>query len=429
MVASGSRSGNSVFYGWHVLAASTFVLCMSFGTTTSIGVYFKPIIEEFDWLRGELSLGISLGYLLFAIACPIVGRIVDKFGSRIVFTAGIILMAIGFGLMFFVSKLWHFYFYYGVLVALGGASSTFVTVSATVVRWFEKRRGMALSIGNSGGALGLLLIVYLAAFLIEKVGWRQACVYSALILAVTTLPVIITVIRSDPRDLGLLPDGRTAEGSSSAEPGALAGRLSNSLAHLNWRQAMKTSPFFLISGGYFVCGFTVTMFSIHMVPYATDLGFDSLTAAGAVSFSGFFNVLGTLTAGMISDRVGRKNILGITYFVRGLSFLIFLMWQNMFTLFAFAAVIGFSYFATIPLTAGLAGDIYGPRNMGVIYGAMTGIHQVGSAVGVYLGGLIFDWSGSYHWAFVIAFVLLMGASIVSFLVQESKYRDLVPVEG
>ena len=105
------------------------------------------------------------------------------------------------------------------------------------------------------------------------------------------------------------------------------------------------------------------------------------------------------------------------------------MWQNTFTLFAFAAVIGFSYFATIPLTAGLAGDIYGPRNMGVIYGAMTGIHQVGSAVGVYLGGLIYDWSGSYHWAFIMAFVLLMGASIVSFLVQESKYRDLVPVEG
>lgn len=428
MTTSGSKSGTGVFYGWYVLAATTFVLCMSFGTSTSIGVYFKPIIEEFDWLRADLSLGISVGFLLFAISCPIVGRIVDRFGVRTVFTVGIILMAIGFGLMSVVSELWHVYFYYGVLVALGGASTTFVTVSATVVRWFEKRRGMALSIGNAGGALGLLLVVYLAAFLIEQVGWRQAFVYSAMILAVTTLPVILVVIRHDPRDMGLRPDGRPAENASEAKMGT-SGAPSRSLAHLSWREAMKTSPFCLISGGYFVCGFTVTMFSIHTVPYATDLGFHPLTAAAAVSFSGFFNVLGTLTAGVISDRVGRKDILAITYFVRGLSFLIFLMWQNVFTLFAFAAVIGFSYFATVPLTAGLAGDIYGPRNMGVIYGAMTGIHQVGSATGVYLGGLVFDLTGSYQGAYIMAFILLMGASFVSFLVQESKYRDMVPAEG
>ena len=355
MTANPSEPKKRIFYGWYVLAATTFVLCMSFGTSTSIGVYFKPIVEEFGWLRGDLSLGIAIGYFLFALSSPIIGRIIDRIGVRPVFIVGIVMMATGFGLMSMVSRLWHVYVYFGVLVALGGASTTFVTVSATVILWFEKRRGMALSVANAGGALGLLLVVYLAAFLIQRIGWRQAFVYSALILAATTLPVILLVIRNNPKEMGLRPDGTTADGRVAGAPGAP----SRNLSHLDWRQAMKTRPFFLISAGYFTCGFSVTLFTIHTIPYATDLGFDFQTAAWAVSFSGFFNVIGTLLAGVISDRTGRKNILGITYFVRGLSFVIFLLWQNLFTLYLFAAVIGLSYFATVPLTAGLTGDIYG----------------------------------------------------------------------
>ena len=425
MAASPSEPKKRVFYGWSVLAAITFVLCMSFGTSTSIGVYFKPIVEEFGWLRGDLSLGISIGYFLFAISSPIIGRIIDRIGVRPVFIVGIVMMTAGFALMSMVSRLWHVYIYFGVLVSLGGAATTFVTVSATVIHWFEKRRGMALSIGNAGGALGLFLVVYLAAFLISRIGWRLAFVYSAVILAATTLPVILFVIRNDPKDMGLRPDGRTADGRAA---GALVAP-SRNLAHLDWRQAMKTRPFFLISTGYFACGFSVTLFTIHTIPYATDLGFDFQTAAWAVSFSGFFNVIGTLLAGVISDRMGRKNILGITYFVRGLSFVIFLLWQNLFTLYLFAAVIGLSYFATVPLTAGLTGDIYGSKNMGIIYGTMTGVHQIGSAVGVYLGGLMFDWTGSYRGAYMMAVVLLMGASLVSFMVRESRYREPVPAES
>ena len=425
MAANLSEPKKRVFYGWYVLAAITFVLCMSFGTSTSIGVYFKPIVEEFGWLRGDLSLGISIGYFLFALSSPIIGRIIDRIGVRPVFIVGIVMMAVGFALMSMVSRLWHVYIYFGVLVSLGGASTTFVTVSATVIHWFEKRRGMALSIGNAGGALGLFLVVYLAAFLISRIGWRLAFVYSAVILAATTLPVILFVIRNDPKEMGLQPDGRTADGRAAGAPGAP----SRNLAHLDWRQAMKTRPFFLISTGYFACGFSVTLFTIHTIPYATDLGFDFQTAAWAVSFSGFFNVIGTLLAGVISDRTGRKNILGITYFVRGMSFVIFLLWQNLFTLYLFAAVIGFSYFATVPLTAGLTGDIYGSKNMGIIYGTMTGVHQIGSAVGVYLGGLMFDWTGSYRGAYMMAVVLLMGASLVSFMVRESRYREPVPAES
>ncbi len=425
MAASPSEPKKRVFYGWYVLAAITFVLCMSFGTSTSIGVYFKPIVEEFGWLRGDLSLGISIGYFLFALSSPIIGRIIDRIGVRPVFIVGIVMMTVGFALMSMVSRLWHVYIYFGVLVSLGGASTTFVTVSATVIHWFEKRRGMALSIGNAGGALGLFLVVYLAAFLISRIGWRLAFVYSAVILAATTLPVILFVIRNDPKEMGLRPDGRTADGRAADAPGAP----SRNLAHLDWRQAMKTRPFFLISTGYFACGFSVTLFTIHTIPYATDLGFDFQTAAWAVSFSGFFNVIGTLLAGVISDRTGRKNILGITYFVRGMSFVIFLLWQNLFTLYLFAAVIGFSYFATVPLTAGLTGDIYGSKNMGIIYGTMTGVHQIGSAVGVYLGGLMFDWTGSYRGAYMMAVVLLMGASLVSFMVRESRYREPVPAES
>ncbi|MEE8109682.1 MAG: MFS transporter, partial [bacterium] len=240
--------------------------------------------------------------------------------------------------------------------------------------------------------------------------------------------LILAVIRNDPADVGLRMDGVTEEERVPRGPGTTAAE-ANNLSHLPWKRAMTTGPFWLISGGYFTCGFTVTLFSVHIIPYATDLGFDFQTAAGAVAFSGFFNILGTITAGTVSDRLGRKNPLAVTYFVRGMYFVIFILWQNLFTLYLFAAVIGFSYFATVPLTAGLTGDIYGPRNMGVLYGTMTGIHQVGSAVGAYLGGKIFDLTGTYQGAFLIAFLLLMSASLLSFLLQEARYREAVPAES
>ncbi len=401
---------------------------MSFGTSTSIGVYFKPIIEEFNWLRADLSLAISIGFLLFAVASPFIGRIIDRWGVRPVFLFGIVIMSVGTALMSLTTRLWHVYIFYGVLMALGGAATTFLSASAVVVRWFLRRRGLALSIANSGGALGMLLVVPLSAFLIQTVGWRQAFVISAGVLALATLPLILAVIRNDPADVGLRMDGVTEDERVPGGPGTTAAE-ANNLSHLPWKRAMTTGPFWLISGGYFTCGFTVTLFSVHIIPYATDLGFDFQTAAGAVAFSGFFNILGTITAGTVSDRLGRKNPLAVTYFVRGMSFVIFILWQNLFTLYLFAAVIGFSYFATVPLTAGLTGDIYGPRNMGVLYGTMTGIHQVGSAVGAYLGGKIFDLTGTYQGAFLIAFLLLMSASLLSFLLQEARYREAVPAES
>lgn len=423
-----SEAKPSVFYGWYVLAATTFVVCMSFGTSTSIGVFFKPIVEEFKWLRADLSLGISIGYVLFALSCPFIGRVVDGWGVRRVFLAGILILAAGNALMSLTTRLWQMYVFYGVLVALGASASTFVPTSAVVVRWFRRRRGLALSIANSGGALGMLLVVYLSAFLIQRLGWRRAFLVGSGVLVLTTLPLVLAVVRNDPADVGSRPDGETGEEPAAPGTGPSA-RTAKDLSRLPWRRAMATSPFWLISGGYFTCGFSVTLFSVHIVPYATDLGFSFQTAAAAVAFSGFFNVLGTLTAGVVSDRLGRKNPLAVTYFVRGLSFVIFLLWQNLLTLYLFAAVIGFSYFATVPLTAGLTGDIYGPRNMGVLYGTITGVHQIGSAVGAYVGGRVFDLTGTYQGAFLMAVALLLAASFLSYWVQEARYRELVPAGG
>lgn len=421
-----SRRGK-VFYGWFVLATLTFSLCMTFGTTASIGFFFKPLLNEFGWNRAALSGSISLAYFLIAVLSPVVGRSLDRFGARPVLILGVASIALGYLLLGLTRSLWMVYLFYGVVVAVGAAATSFVPVATCIMHWFRKRRGTALGISNAGAPLGQLLVVPLGSYLILALGWRAAFPAMGLLVLVTTLPLVFWVVRNRPEDLGLQPDGEPLEGTAGGAAGARPQvRLSN-LEHLNGREALRTTPFWLLACAFFTCGFTVMLFAVHFPSYVTDKGFDVTTATQAVAAAGFCNVFGTMFSGAISDRIGRKNPLAATYFIRGVSFLFFAIWQNYLTLYIFAILTGFSWFATVPPTATLTREIYGPRNVGFLYGSITGLHQVGSAVGVFTGGFVYDLTGSYTPAFVIAAVLLLAASALSFIIQESRYQQLVPV--
>ncbi|MEE8109681.1 MAG: MFS transporter [bacterium] len=426
-IATASSGKRPIFYGWFVLATVTFSLCMTFGTTASIGFFFKPLLNEFGWTRGALSGAISMAYFLFAMLSPVVGRLLDRFGARPILLLGIATIALAYVLLGLTQSLWMVYLFYGVLVAIGGVCTAFVPIATCVMQWFRKIRGTALGISNAGAPLGQLLVVPLASYLILALGWRAAFPALGLIVLVTTFPLVFFIVRNRPEDMGLLPDGEMAgdESSGGAAEARSETRLNN-FEHLHWKEALRTTPFWLLACSYYTCGFTVMLFAVHFPSYVTDKGFDVTTATQAIAVAGFCNVFGTLFSGWISDKVGRKNPLAAVYFIRGASFLFFAIWQNYLTLYIFAIMTGFSWFATVPPTATLTREIFGSRNLGVLYGSITGLHQVGSACGVLMGGLVYDLTGSYTPAFVVAAILLMTASALSFSIRESFYRQPVP---
>ena len=424
---SSDKPNHRIFYGWFVLGTLTFSLCMTFGTTASIGFFFKPLLNEFNWTRAELAGSISLAYFLIALLSPFVGYYLDRYGSRPVITSGIILISLGYMLLGFTQNLWMVYLFYGIVVAVGAVTTSFVPSATCVMQWFEKKRGTAVGICNSGAPLGQLIVVPLSSFLILVLGWRLAFPVMGLILLATAFPLVCLVVRSKPKDMGLLPDGESVREGTEATDSVGPEEQPNNLGHLTGRAALKTKPFWLLALSFFTCGFTVMLFSVHFPSYVTDAGFDVYVAAGAVAAAGFCNVFGTLFSGWISDRIGRKNPLAATYFIRGMSFLFFALWQNYLTLYIFAIATGFSWFATVPPTATLTREIYGPRNVGFLYGSISGIHQIGSAVGAFAGGYVFDLTGSYTPVFVVAAILLVVASILSFSIQEMRYRQPLTV--
>ena len=174
-MASGQNPAASdrkpIFYGWFIVAALTFSVCMTFGTTASIGFFFKPLLKEFGWTRAELSGSISLAYFLYAILSPVVGRALDRFGSRGILLIGILFIAAGYMLLGLTGTLWHVYLFYGVLVGIGSVCTAFVPIATCVMQWFHKLRGTAVGICNAGAPLGQLLVVPLASFLILYLGW------------------------------------------------------------------------------------------------------------------------------------------------------------------------------------------------------------------------------------------------------------------
>ena len=409
------QKGRGIFYGWYVLAGAFIALFMAFGVRFSIGVFFKPILEEFQVSRAGLSLAISLNMLMYGLAQPLWGYLLDRYGPRMVIGLSAVAMALGMALFGMVRSLWQLYLIYGIILSLGFGGVAFVTAAALIARWFVKRRGLALGIAFSGSSLGQFALIPLATYLFLATGWRATQVILGGIIFISIVPLALWVLKGDPCQVGTGPDGEP--GISPAHSSEREAGKKNDTAP---KEAFLTLPFWQLASSYFICGFTTVLVVTHLVAYATDIGHSTITAATALALSGGVNFLGILIAGGISDKVGRARPLALTYFVRGLSFLLLMRAENIAALYIFAVVFGMSFFATVPLTSALVGDIFGPRFMGTIYGIVSLSHQIGSAFGSFLGGLIFDLTGSYNYAFLMSLVVAVVASLISYFIREPR---------
>jgi MFS family permease len=411
---------DGLHYGWVVLGAVVVMLLATSGIRSSFGVFIRPMEQEFGWDRTSLSAVAALSLFLYGAAGPFVGRLADRWGPRRVLAGAAVLIGVGALGSAMVVTLWQLYLTAGIVTALGAGGIAMSVAAALAVRWFETRRGLVLGLAGGGMAAGQLLIVPLAMALTVSWGWRWTFLVLGAGFLLVMVPLALALVRNDPAEMGLRPYGALASQPvrrAAAAPGERTG-----LA-----DAVRTAPFWLLAGSFWVCGYTTSgLVLTHLIPHATEHGFDATQAAQALGVMGALNVVGTVASGWVCDRFGQKGPLAAYYFLRGLSLLFLPYVGTVPGLFAFAAVYGLNYISTVPATTALTAKIYGRYSVGELSGWIFFSHQVGSAVGSLLGGYFYDRFGDYTLAFHSAALTAFAATVMVLAIRERPVAGARP---
>jgi MFS family permease len=382
-------------YAWTVLAAVGFVLLTGGGVRAAIGVFIQPMEAEFGWPRTTLSAAVALSLVLYGAAGPVMGRLADRWGPRGILTVGALLVGLGTAGAALIQTTWQLFLTLGVVAAIGAGAAAAPVAATAVTRWFETRRGLVLGIIGAGMAAGQLLVLPLAMALASFLGWRQTNLVLGMGLIVLTVPVAWALIRNDPAERGLRPFG--AAGSGMPVP---AGVATEAAERTPLSEAVRTWPFILLAGSFWVCGYTTFgLMLAHFIPHATEHGFGPAQAAQALGIMGGMNIVGTIVSGWLCDRYGPKLPLALYYLFRGLSLFCLPLISSTPALFAFAAVFGLNFISTVPATTTLTARIYGRFSVGELSGWIFASHQIGAAVGSLLSGWLYDRAGDYTLAF------------------------------
>jgi MFS family permease len=399
-------------YAWILLVAVVVVMLMGSGIRAVFGVFIKPIEGEFGWTRQQLSGVAALSLFILGAVGPVVGWLSDVWGPKRVMLLSTIVLGAGTILAAFVGHLWQLYATTGVLMAVGAGGLGVATSSSVAARWFVARRGLVLGVLGGAMSAGQMLIVPLSMIVIRFHGWRTSFLWLGLGVLVVALPVILGFVRNDPKDKGLAPYGEVTGARSTGASGGEERRVPVS-------EAMGSPAFWLLAITFFVCGYTSNgLVLTHLVPHAAEHGFSQMHAAQALGLMGAMNIVGTIASGWICDRYGRKGPLAVYYGLRGLSLIFLLYVWSVPSLHIFAAIFGLNYISTVPPTTTMTANIFGRLSVGALSGWIYFSHQVGSAIGAWAGGAIFDTTGSYSWAFLSAALMAFVASGLSLLIRE-----------
>jgi MFS family permease len=382
-----------MFPGWIVVAGAFAVLLVAYGTQYSFGVFFAALLDDFGWSRASLAGAFSLYAAGYCVAGFPAGRLTDMWGPRRVITIGGVFLGAALIGMAFVTRLWQPYVLYGVVAALG-MGTAYVPCNVTVVRWFVRRRGLASGIASSGASLGAFALPPIAQVLISAVGWRGAyLVFGVGVMVALVLSAM--VMRRDPESLGLHPDGDdhgVAAGAAAQAPWPVG-------------RAMRTSAFWLLWAAFALSWIPIFIPLVHLPRFTRDLGFSPLVAASVVSALGAGAVVGRLLMGGLSDRIGRKRVVGLSMALQALAFVGFVVVGSLTALYATTFAYGFSYGAVSTLFATIVGDFFGRERAGSLVGVLFAMAGALAGAGPYIAGAIFDATGSYTPAFALSAAL------------------------
>jgi MFS family permease len=368
-----------------VVAGAFAILFMAYGAQYSFGVFLSAMLDELGWSRTSLSGAFSLYAFVYTALALVAGRLTDRWGPRAVIAAGAVFLGAGWVAMSGVREPWHPYVFYGVVAAVG-MSAAFVPCSATVARWFVRRRGLAVGLAFGGMGLGTLVLPPVAHVLTTRVGWRWAYVIFGVAIFIV-LNLVATIMRRDPESSGLGPDGDAAP----ARPGeADEQRHAWTLA-----RASRTRAFWMVLALFAATWVPVFGPLVHLVPMARGLGIAPLLAATLVSALGFCALVGRLVMGAASDRMGRRPTLAIGLALQIVAFAALASSGSLAGLYLAAALFGFSYGGVSVLFPVMVTDFFGREHAGSLVGLLFATTGAMAALGPLGAGFLYDRLGTY----------------------------------
>jgi sugar phosphate permease len=413
-------------YAWTVLALCFFAILCAQGVRLSFGAFVRPWEEAFGASRGTIALVGSLSFLVYGGSQPFVGRAVDRFGIRRTLAVSTLVVAVGLALSAAAQTTWQLALAYGIVASLGFGGASGVAASVAVTYWFTARRGLAFALVEAGFGAGQLLLVPTALVVVSLAGWRATLLGGAALLAAVVAPVLWRRLRDRPEDVGLEPIGGPVASAAGA-PGP-DGVTATDPAAVGLRGLARSRGFWSLALPFFVCGITTTGFvDTHLIPLAQDRGISPGTTGLAVALLAAANVTGILASGPLADRVDNRLLLAALYGTRGVSFVVLALLVSGPALVGFAMLFGLVDFSVVAPTQSLAARYVEPRTVGLAFGCLNAVHQLGSAVGAWVPGLVFDRTGSYDDVLVVSVVVLAAAALTCLtLPRPGRLRAGVP---
>ena len=383
-----------------VLMCGAAIVTLSMGIRHGFGLWLQPITQAQGWTRETFAFAIAIQNLSWGVCGIFAGMLADKLGAFKVLLGGTVLYALGLAGMALSPTGFLFTLTAGVLIGAAQAGTTYAVIYGIIGRNIgADKRSWAMGVAAAAGSFGQFLMVPIESFLISNIGWQQAL----LVLAGAVLLIM-------PLALGLRETSFTG-GQTPKRDQTIAQAL---------REAFKYPSFQLLMAGYFVCGFQVVFIGVHMPSYLKDKGLSPQVAGYALALIGLFNVFGTYAAGTLGQRMAKKNILAFIYFARAIVITIFIAAPlSPMSVYIFAATMGVLWLSTVPPTNAAVAQIFGVAHLSMLSGFVFFSHQIGSFLGVWLGGVLYDRTGSYDVVWYITIALGVFAGLINLPVREA----------
>ena len=393
-----------------VLACGAAIVTLSMGVRHGFGLWLQPITQAQGWTRENFAFAIAIQNLAWGCFGIFAGMVADRFGAFRVIVGGALLYALGLVGMALAPTVLVFTLTAGILIGAAQAGTTYAVVYGIIGRQIDpQRRSWAMGIAAAAGSFGQFLMVPVEGFLISGFGWQQALlVLSAMVLLI------------GPLAFGLREPG-FARGLAPKREQTILQAL---------REALRYPSFQLLMAGYFVCGFQVVFIGVHMPSYLRDKGLSPQVASYSLALIGLFNVFGTYIAGTLGQRLAKRKILAFIYIARSVAISLFLIVPlTPLSVYVFAGVMGLLWLSTVPVTNASVAGIFGVAHLSMLSGFVFFSHQIGSFMGVWMGGLLYDRTGSYDIVWYISIALGIFAALVNLPVREAPIARMPVPQG
>lgn len=405
-----STNSSTSLAGWRtpmlVILAGCLISMVGFGIRSTFGIFLEPMTTAQGWSRETYGFAMALQNLAWGIGLPFAGALADRFGPTRVIWLGAVVYGFGVWGMANADTAFTLAMTGGVLAGLGIAFSAFTIAMAAMARVVgAEKRSLVLGLGTAAGSFGQVIFSPIAQGFINSFGWSQALT----IFAVTTMVLIPLAF--------LLP----------GDPSRSTDAVSNQTMTEALLEALSHRGYILLTVGFFVCGFHVAFITVHFPAYIKDLGLDPKVGAYSLSLIGLFNIFGSFMAGYLGQRRSKKMSLATIYWLRGaVIFLLLLLPKTEIVIYLFASAMGILWLSTVPLTTGLVAQVFGVRYMATLFGIVFLSHQLGSFLGVWWGGKLYDQTGSYDDMWWAGILLAFAATLLHLFIDEKPLARLKP---